>query len=59
MKAAKNQDQETKLKKFIKTQCGLEKYEYLRSKPGILNLVRLYWFVFFASIRDSIGADKK
>ena len=38
--------------KFIKTQCGLDKYKKLRSKKGILNKVRYYWFVFVASIRD-------
>ena len=38
--------------RFIKTQCGLDKYKKLRAKKGILNKVRYYWFVFFASIRD-------
>ncbi len=38
--------------KFIKTQCGLDKYKKLRTKKGIFNKLRYYWFIFFASIRD-------
>ena len=37
---------------FIKTKCGLEKYELLKSHKGISAKLRFYWFVFFASIRD-------
>ena len=37
---------------FIKTKCGLEKYDLLKSRKGIYAKLRFYWFVFFASIRD-------
>jgi hypothetical protein len=36
----------------IKTQCGINKYHKLKVRKGLLNKVRLYWFVFFAVIRD-------
>ena len=39
--------------KYITTQCGLNKYEELKIKTGIFNSIRFYWFVFFASIRDT------
>ena len=42
--------------KYIITQCGLDKYEQLKIKTGIFNVIRLYWFVFFASLRDGYGA---
>jgi|TARA_B100000795_G_scaffold222631_1_gene177603 hypothetical protein len=44
--------------KYITTQCGLEKYDQLKVKSGIFNSVRLYWFVFFASLRDGYGSIK-
>ena len=37
---------------FIKTKCGLEKYDLLKSQKGVYAKLRFYWFVFFASIRD-------
>ncbi len=37
---------------LIKTECGRSKYEMLASKKGILNRIRLYWFVIFATIED-------
>ena len=37
---------------FIKTKCGLEKYELLKSRRGGFAKLRFYWFVFFASARD-------
>ena len=37
---------------FIKTKCGLEKYELLKSRKGVFAKLRFYWFVFFASVRD-------
>ena len=37
---------------LIKTECGRAKYEMLASKKGILNHIRLYWFIFFAAIED-------
>ena len=50
--------QDSVLKKFIKTECGLNKYEELRIKKGFYNLLRFYWFIFFASIRDSFSNKK-
>ncbi|OUU80358.1 MAG: hypothetical protein CBC38_02915 [Gammaproteobacteria bacterium TMED78] len=41
------------LYKNIKTKCGIEKYQKLKDREGFFNKVRLYWFIFFASIRDS------
>ena len=40
------------MNKFIKTQCGLDKYNELKLKKGLLNKIRYYWFVIFASLRD-------
>ena len=37
---------------LIKTECGRQKYEILVSKKGILNRLRLYWFIIFATIED-------
>ena len=37
---------------LIKTECGRAKYEILASKKGILNRIRLYWFIVFAAIED-------
>ena len=37
---------------LIKTECGRAKYEMLSSKKGIINRLRLYWFVLFAAIED-------
>ena len=51
-------DQGSFLRKFIKTECGLNKYEELRIKKGFYNLFRFYWFIFFASIRDSFSNKK-
>ena len=51
-------DQGSFLRKFIKTECGLNKYEELRIKKGFYNLLRFYWFIFFASIRDSFSNKK-
>ena len=36
----------------IKTSCGIDKFNKLKNKHGLLNKVRLYWFIFFAVIRD-------
>ena len=38
--------------KYIKTQCGIEKYELLKKRKGFLSKFRFYWFIFAASIRD-------
>jgi len=42
--------------KFIKTQCGLEKYTQLAKKRGIFSRIRFFWFVIFASLRDFAAA---
>ena len=36
----------------IKTSCGIDKLNNLRAKEGLFNKIRLYWFIFFAVIRD-------
>ena len=41
-----------KIYKFIKTPCGRLKYSKLASRKGFLSKIRLYWFVFFATIND-------
>ena len=46
--------QRSTVKKFIKTQCGLDKYDELGKRTGVLNRIRWYWFIFFASLRDSV-----
>ena len=43
---------ETVMNYYIKTKCGLEKYDLLKSQKGMYAKLRFYWFVFFASIRD-------
>ena len=40
------------MKKHIKTVCGLEKYEELVKRKGVVSKLRFYWFVFFAVISD-------
>ncbi len=40
------------MKKFIKTTCGIEKYEVLKNRHGIFNKIRFYWFVLLGSLRD-------
>ena len=39
---------------FIKTECGLSVYHLLilKANIGIWTKLRLYWFVFFATLRD-------
>ena len=46
------------MKKHIKTVCGLEKYEELVKRKGVLRKLRFYWFVVFAVIRD-FGKEKE
>ena len=36
----------------IKTTCGLEKYDKLKTNKTFIGKLRLYWFKFFATIRD-------
>ena len=41
------------MKKFkIKTACGIEKYNKLKTNKTFTGKLRLYWFNFFAIIRD-------
>ncbi|MBI06838.1 MAG: hypothetical protein CMM54_07660 [Rhodospirillaceae bacterium] len=40
--------------KYIKTECGLDKLEKLKSSTSLVGKVRLWWFVVIASIRDTI-----
>lgn len=42
------------MNKFIKTECGLNKYEDLKVNKTILGKIRFYWFIIIASIRDKI-----
>ena len=49
---------ETFMNYFIKTECGLVKYNLLKSQKGMYAKIRFYWFVFFASIRD-VGRKKR
>tara|TARA_Y100001954_G_scaffold101882_1_gene110771 strand:- start:624 stop:755 length:132 start_codon:yes stop_codon:yes gene_type:complete len=37
----------------IKTKCGIDKYKLLKKRNGILNKLRLYWYIFFAGLRDA------
>ncbi len=41
-----------KIFKFIKSPCGQSKYEELILNKTLMGRARLYWFIFFASIRD-------
>ena len=44
-----------RMNKFIKSECGLNKYEELASYKSVLGRVRFYWFVLIASIRDRVN----
>ncbi len=37
---------------LIKTSCGRKKYSELSDKKGLINRIRLFWFILIASIRD-------
>ncbi len=41
-----------KIYKFIKTECGQSKYERLTLNKSFFGKIRLYWFIFFASLKD-------
>ena len=41
-----------KIYKFIKSPCGQAKYEKLFLNKTVFGKIRLYWFIFFATIRD-------
>ena len=36
----------------IKTACGIDKYNQLKTNKTLLGKLRFYWFNFFAIIRD-------
>jgi len=40
--------------KFIKTECGLDKYKDLKASKTTFGRLRFYWFVVIASFRDRI-----
>ena len=41
-----------KIYKFIKSPCGQSKYEKLSLNKTFFGRIRLYWFIFFAIMRD-------
>jgi len=42
------------MNKFIKTECGLNKYDELKDHKSLIGKIRFYWFVLVASLRDKI-----
>ena len=40
------------IKLRIKTTCGIDKYNKLKMNKTFIGKLRLYWFNFFAIIRD-------
>ena len=38
--------------RFIKTECGRAKYENLVLNKTFFGKIRLYWFIFFATLKD-------
>ena len=40
------------IEKYIKTQCGLDRYRELRVKKGVFARIRFCWFLFFGTLRD-------
>ena len=40
------------IKLKIKTTCGIDKYNKLKMNKTFIGKLRLYWFNFFAIIRD-------
>ena len=42
------------MNRFIKTECGISKYDELKNNKGVFSRIRFYWFVIIASIRDKI-----
>jgi len=42
------------VRKYITSQCGIEKLNELNRKKGVFQKIRLYWFIAIASVRDSI-----
>ncbi len=41
-----------KIHYWIKTPCGRSKFLELSNKKGAIARIRLFWFVFIASIKD-------
>jgi hypothetical protein len=39
--------------RWIKAECGRNKYQELAERRGLFAKIRLYWFVLFAAIRDA------
>ena len=37
---------------WIKTPCGRAKYAELDARKGLQSRIRLYWFIFFAVLKD-------
>ncbi len=44
--------EQKKIYKFIKTSCGQSKYEELSLNKSFYGKIRLYWFIFFAILKD-------
>ena len=42
------------MNKFIKTECGLNKYNELKNNKGLFKKLRFYCFIIVASIRDKV-----
>ncbi|MEB3255535.1 MAG: hypothetical protein VKJ05_04010 [Synechococcaceae cyanobacterium] len=38
--------------RWIRTDCGREKYRQLAARPGVLARLRLAWFVVIGAVRD-------
>ena len=38
--------------RFIKSECGRAKYENLILNKTFFGKIRLYWFIFFATLKD-------
>ena len=41
-----------KIYRLIKTECGRAKYENLILNKTLFGKIRLYWFIFFATLKD-------
>jgi len=44
------------MNRFIKTECGLSKYDELKNNKGVFRRIRFYWFVIVpigSQINDS------
>ncbi len=41
-----------RINSLIKTPCGRAKHSQLASKKGFLAMLRLYWFIVFATLKD-------